>query len=350
MSRRLGDFDSDPHLLGVANGVVDLRRGTLLPVSPQLLVSKRCNVTFDPAAVCPRFDQFLAEVQPDPECRAFLQQWSGYCLTGLTVEQHFAFLHGPGANGKSVFIELLAWLLGDYAKKIQTEMLMQHQRSPQGPSPDIVGLKGVRFAYANETEEGRRLAEARVKELTGGDTLTGRVPYGKVEISFRTTHKLMLAGNHKPEIADMSQGMWRRVLLVGFEQTIPPSKREPHLLETLKTEGSGILSWALEGYRQWQQQGLCIPKAISKATECYRDEQDIIGEWLSDNCHLGPGLSVRKADLYQNYQWWTKANGHGALAQGRLTHRLNERGYRLQADKRTVTGLALKAAALAPNI
>ena len=161
--------------------------------------------------------------------RKFLQRWVGYCLSGQVNEQAFAFYFGSGANGKSVFVEIVAWLLGDYAQKIATEMLMQHQRNPQGPSPDIVALKGARLAYANETEEGRRLAEARVKELTGGDTLTGRVPYGKADISFRPTHKLIIAGNHKPEISDMSAGMWRQVLLVGFGETFGQDRRDAEL-------------------------------------------------------------------------------------------------------------------------
>lgn len=139
----------------------------------------------------------------------------------------FAFIHGLGANGQSVFIELMAWMLGDYAHKISTEMLMHHQRNPQGPSPDIVSLRGRRFVYANETEEDGRLAEARIKDLTGGDTLTGRVPHGKADITFRPTHKLFIVGNHKPEITDNSFGMWRRVALAPFEQTIPEASRDP---------------------------------------------------------------------------------------------------------------------------
>ena len=125
-------------------------------------------MAYDAAATCPQFDKYLAEVQPDPVIRVFLQRFVGYLLTGSDNEQVFVFFYGLGANGKSVFIELIAWLMGDYSRKIPTEMLMHHQRSPQGPSPDIVALKGIRMAHANETDEGRRLAEARVKDLTGG--------------------------------------------------------------------------------------------------------------------------------------------------------------------------------------
>jgi putative DNA primase/helicase len=327
MTVRLSEFDNDPARLGVANGVLDLKNGTLLPVAPEVLVSKRCNVAYDPSAKCPRFEKFMMEVQPDADIRAFLQRLAGYCLTGSVNEQMFAFFYGHGANGKSVFIELIAWQLGDYARKIATEMLMHHQRSPQGPSPDIVSLKGLRLAFASETEEGRRLAEARIKDMTGGDTLTGRVPYGKADITFRPTHKLIIVGNHKPEITDTSFGMWRRVLLLPFDQTIPEPNRDPGLLETLKGEGSGILKWMLDGLQEYRKHGLQTPEKIKAATAAYREKQDILGDWIGENCKTGAGCSEKKGDLYADYQDWAKRNGHGVLAQGKLTRRLNERLY-----------------------
>lgn len=344
MTVQLTDFDTDPMSLGVANGVLDLTNGVLLPVSPEVLVSKRCNVAYDPSATCPRFMQFMLEVQPDAGIRLFLLRLMAYCLTGRIEEHIFAFLYGHGANGKSVFVEIVAWLLGDYARKIQTEMLMHQQRNSQGPSPDIVSLKGMRFVYANETEEGRHLAEARVKDMTGGDTLTGRVPYGKADITFRPTHKLIVVGNHKPEIADTSNGMWRRVALTPFDQTIPEASCDPQLLETLKGEGPGILNLLLVGLHRWRKNGLQIPAKIRAATAAYRDEQDILGDWIGERCNAGAGCSEMKGDLYADYSDWAKRNGHQPLAQGRLTRRLNERGYKLAADKRTVHGLALTRA------
>jgi putative DNA primase/helicase len=342
MTVRLSEFDNDPMLLGVANGVLDLRTAQLLPTSPNILVSKRCKVAYDGDAQCPRFEQFMAEIQPDEEVREFLQRWIGYGLTGLTSEQKFAFFYGSGANGKSVFIEVIAWLLGDYAIRMATEVLMSYKRNPQAASPEIVALKGARYAYANETVEGRHLDDARVKEMTGGDTLTGRVPYGKAAISFQPTHKLSIAGNHKPEISDASNGMWRRVMLVPFEQTIAADKRDPNLLDKLKSEGSGILNWALQGLLAFQKNGLQVPQSIARATEAYRDEQDILGEWISGSCNTGATLSASKVKLYESYRAWCEENGNMPLSQGRLTKRLNERGYRLAPDKRTVNGLALK--------
>ncbi len=342
MTVSLNEFDDDPWLLGVQNGVIDLRTGRLLPVSPKVRVSKRCNAMFDPDADCPRFKQFLAEIQPDEEVRVYLQRLAGYCLTGLVDEQVFVFLYGLGRNGKSVLVETMAWLMGDYAHKVPTEMLMQHQRDPQGPSPDIVALKGRRFIYATETEDGARLAAARVKEMTGGDTLTGRVPYGKDFITFRPTHKLIIVGNHKPEIGDNSFGMWRRVLLTPFETTISTDKCDPQLLAKLKEEGPGILNWALAGLRDWRKGGLSVPKHIRAATDAYRDENDIIGEWIRENCVTGTGQAARKDQLYSNYETWAKANGFKPMTQKRLTRKLGERGFRVANDHRTIDGISIK--------
>lgn len=343
MTKRLVDFDADDMQLGVANGVINLQTCTLMPATPTLLVSKRSPVDYIASATCPVFMHFLEVVQPDPLMRQFLQRWAGYCLTGSVQEQKLAFLYGTGANGKSVFVELLAWLLGEYSSKIATEMLMHHQRSPQGASPDIVALKGRRFVYANETEEGKRLAESRVKEMTGGDSLTGRALYGS-SITFQPSHKLVIVGNHRPEITDNSYGMWRRVLLVPFEVTIAEAQRDPHLLDKLKAEGSGILNWALDGLRLWKTGGLNVPKKIEAATSAYRDENDIIGEWIAEHCNSFVGCSVHKSEAYKAYHTWALNNGHHPLAQVRLTRRLSDRGFKVMADKRTIGGLSLNKA------
>jgi putative DNA primase/helicase len=170
---------------------------------------------------------------------------------------------------------------------------------------------------------------------------TPHAEYGKSFIPFRPTHKLTIVGNHKPEIADCSHGMWRRVAMVLFDQTIPKEKRDHKLLDKLKGEGSGILNWMLAGLREQQKYGLQIPQKIAAATQAYRDEQDILSDWIGENCKTGPGCSVKKKDLYSDYNQWAKQNGHMPLSQARLTRRLNEREFPLAADKRTVTGLAL---------
>jgi len=280
-------------------------------------------------------------VQPDPDVRRLLQQLTGIWLTGFGNLQKLIFFYGLGANGKTTFIELMAWMLGDYSKRIATEMLMQHQRNPQGPSPDIVGLKGRRLIYCNEVEEGRRLAEARVKELTGGDTLSGRVPYAKKDITFQPSHKLVMVGNHRPEVHDTSHGMWRRMLMIPFNQVIPDNAQDPGLLDKLKQEGPGILNWALYGLTDYLKNRLQEPPSIRAANDAYRTDQDIVGEWLTDHCNLGAGAATPKGDLYKAYRAWAQAHGHKPLAQSRLTRKLSERGHQQDAGKRKIKGLNL---------
>jgi putative DNA primase/helicase len=322
MSCSANEFDADPMQLGVQNGILDLKTGRLLSPQAYIRVSKRCAVTFDPEAACPRFEQFMEEVLPCKDVRDFVQRWIGYCLTGRSSEKKFVVLLGEGDNGKSILIEFLNWLLGSYAIKIDTEMLMNHPRSPQGPSPDIVALQGKRLVYANETSEGQRIADARVKDLTGGDTLTGRVPYGKSAITFQPTHKLMLVGNHKPVITDTSSGMWGRIVLIPFDVVIPKERRDRHLLDKLKLEGSGILNWMLAGLAKYLESGLAIPPALEGATAAYREEQDMVGEWVGDHGRLGIELKCKSKDAYKAFQRWCRDNGHGQPSKTTLTRRL----------------------------
>jgi len=343
MSEQLSSFDADNFVLGVRNGIMDLNSRKLAPFTPGVLVSNRTNVMYDPKATCARFQQYLNEVVPDAGYRAFLRRWCGYCLTGSVSEQKMLFLHGAGRNGKSVFVELLAYILGDYTKKIQTEMLMKHSRSPQAASPDIVGLKARRLVYCNETTEGRFFDDARIKELTGGDTLVGRVPYAKSDIEFYPTHKLMIVGNHLPSVMDHSFGFWRRVILFPFEQIIAKESVDKNLLDKLKKEAPGILNWMLDGLDQWSKRALSIPKGLISATNAYKDEQDILAEWLNEQCERGG--SYAKTELYRAYKWWCQKNGFGPLGRNRFSRQLREKGFPVASDNRTITGIRLTDAA-----
>ncbi len=341
MSARLSDFDADPQLLGVLNGVLDLRKMQLQKVQPETLVWKRTKADFEPEAVCPLFDQFLIAVQPDQAVRRLLQQLAGIWLVGKSNLQKLTFFYGLGANGKTTFIEIMAWVLGDYSKKIATEMLMTQQRSSQGPSPDILALKSRRLIFCNEVEEGSRLAEARVKELTGGDTLSARPLYKNEDVTFQPSHKLVMIGNHKPEVRGTDRGIWRRILLIPFDHVIPDEDQDSALLEKLKNEGSGILNWALAGLCDFRKYGLCIPTTISSANDAYRTDQDIIGEWLADHCIVIKNAATNKGALYKVYESWAKSHGHYPLSQSKLTRQLSERGHGQDAGRRNITGLEL---------
>ena len=346
MSATMADFDADPWLLGVQNGVLNLRTGKLRQAAPDLRVSKRCRVEFDPTAECPRFRAFLAEVLPDPEVQAFFLRFMGYCLTGSVEAQAFLFLHGGGFNGKSVLVDLLAWLLGDYARKIPTEMLMLQQRSTQGPDPDVLTLKGLRLAYASETEDGRRLSEGRIKDMTGGERMTARAPYATAAVEFTPTFKLVISGNHKPSISDTSHGMWRRVILLLFGVQIPEADRDPDLPAKLTSEGSGILNLALAGLRDFRagpKPDLRVPASIKAATATYRAEQDILGEFLADECEIGEGFRAPRGQLNAAYEVWCSLNRHKAMGASRLTRELGERGFHRDPGRRNFLGLRMSS-------
>ena len=341
------DFDTDPAMVGVRNGILDLKAVELRPPAPSLLVSKRMRVTYDPSATCPLFERFLNEIQPEPDVRRLLRQLSGIWLWGEPLIQKIVFMYGLGANGKSTFMEIMAWVLGDYAVRIQTETLMSNQRSAQSASPDLMALRGARLAFCNETGEDRKLDAALVKDLTGGDTIAARPLYGKL-MSFRPSHSLVMIGNHKPVIRETSDGMWRRIMLIGFWQKIPEEKRDARLPEKLKAEGAGILNWALAGLADYQTNGLFIPASVRKATSEYQAEQDIMGEWLSEHLERTPEDRVLRKAAYRAYRFWARENGHGEMSQKKLTCRLKERG--VDSDSRYYLGWRLNASGQTASI
>ena len=335
-------FDRDPMLLGVQNGVVDLSTSELLPCTPDLLVSKKANVAYDPFADCPKFKTALKMWLPDPEMRAFVRRYFGLCLSGLITEQKLGFLYGLGANGKSVFIDIMTWLLGNYSLTIDSAMLMKQRfKDGQSPRPDIVALKGVRFAVGSELSDGQAFDEGELKRLTGGDELTGRALYAKESITFTPTHKLCLVGNHKPVITDTTHSMWRRPMLVGFDHVIPQDQQDKMLISKLRQEGSGILNWLLEGLRDYLRDGLRIPKSVDDAVAQYRSDSDVLGIFLEDHYTVDPEGKIEKALCYQQYREWTARNGHSALSSSALTRRLRERGYMVDGSKRKIIGLTL---------
>lgn len=233
--------------------------------------------------------------------------------------------------------------MGDYSSKIQTEMLMRNTRSPQGPSADLVSLQGRRLIYCNETTEGKKLDDARVKDLTGGDTITGRAPHATAAITFYPTHKLVMAGNYVPIVTDDGQGFWRRVVLINFNQRFSEESKDPQLLDKLKRESSGILNLLLAGLRQWRDGGLNLPPSITNATREYQQDQDILGEWLQSNTEQCPNSAVTKKPLYENYKNWALDCGLQPLDQSRWSRKLTARGFVTLPDRRTIKGLRLRS-------
>jgi len=296
MTVGLSELDKDPFLLGVKNGVVDLKTGKLIAPNPSVLVVKRANVNFDPTAEAPRFRKFLEEVVPDAELRAFLVRLLAYLTTGSINEHYWFFFVGGGRNGKSILMRVMERLLGDYSKKISVEMLMKTGPKQQGsPSPEILQLQGRRFVYANETTEGQRLDDARIKDLTGGDTLSGRALYSDFA-SFDPTHKLLITGNNYPIVHDDSHGFWARVVVFPFDVSFTEDQIDRNLEGKLLKEVPGILNIVLEGMKDYLANGLQVPDRLTKATQAYRSDQDTIQQFINEECEIGIGFTILKKD------------------------------------------------------
>jgi putative DNA primase/helicase len=346
ISVAVNDLDADRWLLQVKNGVIDLRTEAFRPARREDLLTRRANVEYAQAADCPTWRAFIGSVTGgDEDIARFLQRAAGYALTGETKEQCFFFLHGRGANGKSTFVNTLRELLGSYAVQVQPDILMASKQSNGGAAtPQLVHLKGARFIAACETEEGMRLSESLVKQLTGGDAITARQLYG-TPFTFELEGKFFISGNYRPVIRGDDLGIWRRIVLIPFDTTFPPDKQDRNLAEKLRAEFPGILNWALDGVRSYRLHGLSRPARIAREVEAYRSAMDIVAQWLDDCCTVEATSKVRANDAYENYATWVKSIGQAPVSQVRLSEKLADRGFRKARDRKgnCYQGLRLRA-------
>ena len=242
-------FDNNSLLLNCNNGVTDLKTGELLPHKREFLMTKKVKADFDQGAKAPTWEKFLNQIMNGNEnLIGFLQRAVGYSLTGNTSEQCLFLLHGSGANGKSTFLETISLLMGDYAKKTRTSTLMT--RKNESISNDVAALCGARMVTASETNENERFDEAKIKEMTGGDTISARFMRAEF-FEFVPQFKLWLCCNHKPQIKGQDTAIWRRIHLIPFNLTIPEAERDKDLPAKLKEELPGILRWAVIGCLNW---------------------------------------------------------------------------------------------------
>jgi len=301
-------FDASPMLLNVKNGTFDLETMQLKEHRPEQMLTKLCPVTYDPCAKCDRWRTFLAELFQDrPELIAFLQRSIGYSLTGLIAEQCFWLLIGLGKNGKSTFLGTIAFLLGDYA--IETSFNTFAFRSDSraiNPRDGLASLMGSRFVRASESDEERRISEALLKTLTGGERIRSARMYEQ-DFDYLPTFKIWLSSNYEPSIRGTDEGIWRRIHRVNFDRVIEESKRDPQLAETLRLEAPGILNWALEGLKQYRANGLEVPDSVRTATKDYRTTQNRVLLFLESV--KDSGCETEATILYEDFRDWCEEEG-----------------------------------------
>ena len=317
------EWDADPWLLNTPGGVVDLKTGRQRPHDRADRMTKITTAT--PGGDCPIWRQFLDEVTGgDKELQAYLQRMAGYTLTGSTQEHALFFLYGTGANGKSVFVNTLATILGDYAANAPMDTFME-TRTDRHPT-DMAGLRGARFVAAIETEQGRRWAESKIKNLTGGDKISARFMRQDF-FEFFPQFKLFVAGNHKPAIRNIDEAMKRRLHLIPFTITVPPERRDKLLQQKLLAERDGILAWAVQGCLDWQRLGrLDPPQPVKDATDEYFEAEDALGRWLDERCVREGNAKSLTAELFTDWKQWAESAGEFIGSQKRFADLLLTRG------------------------
>ena len=332
-------WDTNPMLLGVPNGVVDLLSGTLRPGARDDSITLNNAVPFETTAACPRWLRFLDEVfAGDRPSISFVHRAVGYSLTGQTGEQCLFLLYGTGSNGKGTFANTLKRTLGDYAWNMPFSTLEMRDRS--AIPNDLAALVGRRLVVASETNDGVRLNEARIKALTGCDPVTARFLHGEF-FEFEPVGKFWLCVNHRPVVRDDSHGFWRRIRLIPFAQRFDVDQT---LADALTAEASGILAWAVRGCLAWQEQGLAVPAVISEATLDYERESDELADFLAEAIDLEDGSVIRPADLYAHYVRWAKDAGlseREMLSNAKFGRKVGERFKAVRIhDKKHYIGLA----------
>jgi putative DNA primase/helicase len=325
------DFDKDKYLFNVINGTVDLKTQTFREFRREDMMTQIANVKYDVEAEAPVWSGFLKRIMQDDESMiTFLQRAAGYALTGDSSEECIFMLYGTGANGKSKFIDALAFMMGEYARKTAIHTIME-MKYESALSSDIAALKGVRFAYASEPNKGKRLDEGKIKDVTGREKISCCRKFCEPE-EYQPQFKLFISFNHKPVIKSVDEGLYRRIRFIPFDVKIPDAEKDKQLDHKLHAEAPGILNWVLAGVQAWHENGLGFPDKVRAATDTYFDEMDALGEFLETCCEVGEGYFMKFQTLFNLYVMWCKYKKIYQLSDRTFSQSLNERG--IVSDKR----------------
>lgn len=309
--------------LNTPSGIINLKNGDVKAHNPEYYFTKITSVDCAEAADCPRWLAFLNDIfAGDKDLIRYIQKAVGYSLTGSTAEQCAFFLYGTGRNGKSTFIDVIRDVFGDYAANIQPETIMVKSSQSNAINSDIARLKGARLVTSVEPNEGVRLNEGLLKQLTGDDTVTARKLYSE-EFEFKPEFKLWMATNHKPIIRGTDTGIWRRIHMIPFDVQIPEDKVDKNLTHKLKAEMTGIFKWCIDGCLMWQREGLQMPAAVLKSVREYRREMDVISAFIEDKCTLEG--TVQASTLYAAYVSWADSNNEYCMSNTKFSTELAKR-------------------------
>lgn len=318
----ISQWDADIWLLNTPAGVVDLRTGNVRHGDRSSHMTKITSVA--PGGECPTWMNFLnVATNGDQALIGFLQRMAGYCLTGSTRDHALFFVYGTGGNGKGTFLNTLQWIMGDYAKAAPADMFTE--RKHEAHTTELARLMGARLVAAQETEEGKRWAEAKIKALTGGDPITARF-MRQDDFEYIPQFKLVMTGNHKPGLRNVDEAIKRRLHLIPFTVTIPAERRDTGLAERLRAEAGGILRWCIEGCIAWQRDGIAAPDAVLAATSEYMEQQDVLGAWLDECCEQNEYGSEKSSALYASYKAWAERSSEYVLPMKRWVAAMETRG------------------------
>lgn len=349
-SRPVSLLDADAYAINVANGTIRLYRkedkawtARIDDHSRSDFISKLAPVDYLPEAECPTFLSFIETVLPDDDVRGFMKRYLGYCLTALTHEQVFTFLYGMGRNGKSTLVDVICRILGDYTTTVPFETLAgDDRRKGSEATPDLVRVPGARIVRASEPESGMKFRESMVKSLTSGEPiLIRRMREEFIEIY--PTFKLIVSGNHRPDIRGGDDGIWRRVLLVPFEVQIPKDQVDRQLPEKLWAERSGILNWLIQGALSYLEEGLKVPDAVRAATDDYREQSDPYGAFLKGACRItnAEDDTETPGELYSAFKRFCERQGFFCVSVSTFNKALPEKAAAFGFRKGKSNGLSI---------
>lgn len=335
------DFDKDNMLLNVENGYLDLVSRDLYPHDINKMFSQQANTDYSDKMQPSIWMDFLNDIfDGDKEVIRYIQKALGYSLTGSTREQVMFILHGKGRNGKSIFVETISEILGDYSNNMQAKTLMVKKND--SVNTDIARLSKARFVTSSEPNEGFRFDEGLIKQITGGDKVTARFLYAE-EFEYTPNFKIWVSTNHKPIITGTDDGIWRRLVLIPFDVQIPEEKVDKDLKYKLLREAPAILNWISEGAYMWMREGLKMPDKLKEASKEYRNEMDLIEQFISENFEIVDGERIKASVVYEIYKSWSKDNGLYTLSNVDFGKKMQEKFTRKRMnDGYNYFGLKIK--------